>query len=154
MTQPRHYQPPRAPVGDVLPESPGPIPDWAAIAVGIAVYWFLTMVVAWEVATSIAEGISGEAELAETLSEILDLGLTYGGELIALWMTLHLCRSRSFAVVSIAAMLFWLIMFVDRWVLEEYGFPEWYEIALLFTVPLALATLYARVRGLRPRARA
>jgi len=141
---PRRYEPPSAPVEDVLPEAPGPIPNWAAVAVGVAVYMFLTMVVAWELAVLLARGVTDDEELADALAEIVDLGLTYGGELFAFWMTLHLCRSRSFVVVSIAAALSWLIMFGDRWVLDEYGFALWYEIALLFTPPLALATLYAR----------
>jgi hypothetical protein len=147
--EPRRYEPPSAPVADVSPEGPGPLPNWAAVVAGLAVDLFLTMLVVWELALNFASVITDDEELADVLSEILDLGFTYGAELFAFWMTLHMCRSRSFRVVSIVAALSWLTMVGDRWVLDDHGFPLWYEISLLFTVPLALATLYARARGFR-----
>ena len=148
--KPRRYQPPGAPVADVAPEGPGPIPDWAAVAVGLAVDVFLCMFVVWELALEFASAFTDDEELADVLSEILDLGLNYGAEVFAFWMTLHMSRSRSFRAVSIVAALSWLIMVGDRWMLQDYGFPLWYEISLLFSAPLALATLYARARGFPP----
>ena len=147
--KPRRYQPPSAPVADVSPEGPGALPNWAAVVVGLAVDVFLGMFVVWELALFFSVAITDDEDLRDVVSEILDLGFTYGAELFAFWMTLHMCRTRSFRVVSIVAALSWLIMVGDRWVLDDHGFPLWYEIALLFCAPLALATLYARARGFR-----
>ena len=144
---PRRYEPPSARVGDVSPESPGPVPDWAAVVAGLSVDLFLTHYVVWEFAEGFAYEFTDDEELAGTLSEILDLGFTYGVEVFAFWMTLRMCRSRSFRVVGILAALSWLIMLGDRWLLEDHGFPLWYEISLLFSAPLAFATLYARRSG-------
>jgi hypothetical protein len=144
--EPRGYAPPRARVGDVLPEAPGPLPDWVAVLLGVAVEYFLAVYVANGFATWIAEGVAGEDEVDATFSLGLDLVFTCGAELCAFWMALHLCRSRSFWIPTLTAALCWLIMFGERWLMEDYGFALWYEIGLLLTVPLALATLYVRTR--------
>lgn len=86
--------------------------------------------------------MGAEAE-NEGMTLILDSGFTYGGELLSFWMTLRLCRSRSFRVVSILAALSWAITIGDRWILNDYGWPLWYEITLLCAAPLALLSLYA-----------
>ena len=143
------YAPPGARVADVLPQAPGPIPDWAAVLVGTAISSFLPMEVVWEVAIFSASVFTEDDELGETSALVVDLGLTYGAELFAFWMTLHLCRSRSLKVVGLTAALCWLIRFVDRWVIGGYDYPLWDEIALLCTIPLAFATLYARARRSR-----
>ena len=129
---------------DIGAQAAGPIPDWAAVLVGLVAHVFLTMFLADELSTLFASAITDDEELATTLSLVIDLVFTYGGELCALWMTWHLCRSRSFTVVSVLAALALTIMLVDRWMLGDYGWPLWYEIALLCVPPLALASLYVR----------
>ena len=147
--KPKGYAPPTAKVGDVLPEAPGPLPDWVAVLLGVAVEYFLAVYIANSFAIWIAEGVAGEEEVDSTVSLGLDLVFTYGAELFAFWMTLHICRSRSFWTAAITAALCWLILFAERWVIEESGLALWYEIGLLLSVPLALLTLWARERHLQ-----
>ena len=115
---------------------------------GVAVEYFLAVWVANGFATWIAEGLAGEEDVDTVFSLGLDLIFTYGAELFAFWMTLHLCRSRSFWSAVITAVLCWLIMLGERWVINDYELALWYEIGLLLSVPLALGTLYVRTRGL------
>ena len=118
---------------------------------GVAVEYFLAIWVANGFATWIAEGLAGEEDADTTFSLGLDLVFTYGAELFAFWMTLHLCRSRSFWTATITAALCWLIMVGERWVLNASELALWYEIGLLLSGPLALATLYVRTRAFQPK---
>jgi hypothetical protein len=142
--KPTPYATPNAPVRDLSPETPGPIPDWIAVMVGLATNKFLGMIVADQISSLFALIVAPGEAAFETASLVIDLALTYSGELFSFWLTLQICRSRSLGAVGILAALSWTITFGDRWILEDYGWPLWYESALLCVAPLALITLYAR----------
>src|SRR5262245_12090921 len=103
--EPKRYAPPAAPVGDIAPQSPGRLPDWAAVLAGSAVDTGLTMFVAYWVALILSSEITDDEDFQDALLSVFDFGLTYAGRLFAFWMTLHICRSRSLRVVASVAAL-------------------------------------------------
>jgi hypothetical protein len=140
---PTPYAPPKATVRDLPLDPRGPLPNWVAVLVGLITDKILTVLVADELSSSIAVAISSDVDAEHGLASlIIDLALTFGGELFAFWITLRLCRSRSFRVVSLVAVISWAITLGDRWLLADYGWPFWYEIALLCVTPLAFLSLY------------
>jgi hypothetical protein len=150
--EPTPYAPPNARVRDLQPQAGGPLPDWLAVIIGLAANKFLTMLLADELSLVFSETASGEPAFVTRLALILDLVLSFGGELFSFWMTLRLCRSGSLRVVSVLAVLSWILTLGDRWILGSYPWPLWYESALLCVAPSALLSLYVlkRREGLSP----
>lgn len=148
---PSPYQPPSAPVGDVGPEGPGLVPDSIAVAIGLGVDKFLTMVVAEEIIFIVAEILGADLDGDDQLAPFLwlDAALSCGFELFAFWVTLWLCRSRRLRVPAATAVLSLIITLVNRWLLIDYGYPQWYELALLAGPPLAFGLLLLMVRKRR-----
>jgi len=140
------YAPPAAPVRDLQPEDLGPVPDWAAVLIGLVTNKFLAMVVADELSSFLAAIVTEDEALEVTFALTSDLGLTYCAELFAFWMALRICRSRSFWVVIVLAAISWAITFADRWVLNDHGWPFWYEMALLSVPVLAFISVYVLYR--------
>jgi hypothetical protein len=145
------YRPPFAQIRDIGPEGPGPLHDLLAIVIGLAVAKFLTMVASEEITLLVIDAIGADPanENQQTPFLWLDAVLSCGSELIAFWMTWRLSRSRRLRVPATVAVLSWLITFVHRWLLNDFGYPQSYELALLATAPCAFVLFHLAVRRRR-----
>jgi len=125
------------------------VPDPFAIGIGVIVSKVLTMIVAEDMSVYVADLFRVDLREGRSLWPFLtlDLVLTVLFEVCALWMTWYLSRSGQFRAPSIAAGLILLITIVWRWVLNDFGWPLWYEILVLLSVPLALYMLHWAARN-------
>lgn len=125
------YRAPDAPLRDPGPEPPGPLPDLAAMVIGLALAKFLTMILAEPVVTmaGLFIGVDFEEEMDHALW--IDLLLSAGFEVFAFWYAWRLSRSRALRVPVIVGLASLAVTFADRWWLEPSSWPRWYEVGLL-----------------------
>jgi hypothetical protein len=147
------YTPPSAPIRDLGSEEPGPLHDLLAILIALAIAKLLTMVIAEEIVLFLADLVRAELSSDGGFVPflVIDLILSCASELVAIWVAWRLSRSRRAYVPVAVAAASWIITFVHRWFLNDFGWPQWYEFALLASPPAALLLFYslARQRGQR-----
>jgi peptidoglycan/LPS O-acetylase OafA/YrhL len=142
------YQPPATPVRDVTAEARGPLYDWLAILIGLAVTKFLTMVVSEEIIFTLADFTGADLAHPDDLALylLIDVFLSTVGEFVAFWMSWRLSRSRRLRIPLSVAALSLLITVVHRWYLNDFGYPLWYELMILATLPCALLLFHLAAR--------
>jgi hypothetical protein len=138
-------------VRDTAPEPPGPAPDALAIIAGLFLIKFLSIVVAEEIVWTVLSlaGTEPGSETEEVAALVSDLILTFGFELFGLWAAWRLSRSRKFRVPALVAGISVVLTFVHRWLLADFGWPLWYEFALLVLPGVAAGVMWAAVRRQR-----
>lgn len=126
-----------------MPSLKGRLPDLAAILVGVIIAKVLTTFVAEDLVVFVANTFGTDVYEKEGVAAYLwlDVALTFAFEFGALWLTWYLSRSGRFTVPLIAGGAILLITMFWRWGVKDYGWPGWYEITLLLTVPIALCVL-------------
>ncbi len=136
---------------DTAPEPPGPAHDALAVVAGLFLVKFLSIVVAEEIVWTVLAlfGTEPGSEAEEMAALASDLILTFGFELFGLWAAWRLSRSRRLRVPAIVAGASLALTFVQRWLLSQFGWPLWYECALLVLPAIALGVMCRRLRRQR-----
>ena len=139
MTSP--YAPPTAAIRDTAPEGPGPLHDALAIVAGVFLIEFLSIVVAEEIVWALVFLLDIPPDSEELAALTLDLAFSFGFTLFGFWAAWRLSRSRRLRVPAIVGAICVAITFANRWVLNDYGWPVWYEVSLLLLIPAGVAVM-------------
>ena len=140
------YRAPDTPLRDPGPAPPGPLPDLAAMLIGLGLAKFLTMILA-EPLVMIA-GFFLEVDLEGNIDHSLwiDLFLSAGFEVFAFWCAWRLSRSRTVRVPVLVGLASLAITFADRWWLDPSSWPRWYEVGLLAGTLAAIVVVLSMVQ--------
>jgi hypothetical protein len=127
------------------------MPDALAVAMALVASKILTMYAAEAIVVLVFAILPIDSSSDSPLL-VSDLVLSFGFDYLGIWLAWRWSRSRSFAVPLAVAALSVIGTLIHRWLMNNFGWPLWYELALLALAPMGLAVLrYVnfRVRPLR-----
>jgi hypothetical protein len=113
------------------------MPDALAVLMALAASKILTMYVAEAIVVLVFAVLPVDSSSDSPLL-LSDLVLSFGFDYLGLWLAWRWSRSRSFTVPLAVAALSVVTTLIHRWFMNDFGWPLWYELALLTLAPVGL----------------